>query len=108
MMSSPSLTKIEDEMKVLVIEDDRVIAGNIRSHLEAARYEVEIASDGETGLQRALNGKYGLIILDLMLPGRDGLSVCEALRRRRNAVPILVLTARDAVDDRVRGLAPGA
>jgi DNA-binding response OmpR family regulator len=95
-------------MKVLVIEDDRVIAGIIRSHLEDARYEVEIAYDGETGLQQALNGSYGLVILDLMLPGRDGLSICEALRRRRNPVPILVLTARDAVDDRVRGLEAGA
>jgi DNA-binding response OmpR family regulator len=95
-------------MKILVVEDDRVIAGIVRAHLEAARFDVELAFDGETGLQRALTGVYGLIILDLMLPRREGLSVCEALRRRRCTVPILVLTARDAVDDRVRGLEAGA
>jgi DNA-binding response OmpR family regulator len=69
---------------------------------------VEVAADGDTGLQMAREGFYALVILDLMLPGRDGWSICEALRARRNTVPILMLTARDGVEDRVRGLESGA
>src|SRR2546426_791174 len=76
--------------------------------LEEARFTVEVARDGNTGLQRALAGDYALIILDLMLPGQDGWSICAALRSRRRPVPILMLTARDAVEDRVRGLDAGA
>jgi two-component system copper resistance phosphate regulon response regulator CusR len=95
-------------MRILVVEDDSVIANLIQKGLERARYEVEVAGDGAAGLKKALGGRYDLIILDLMLPGRDGWSVCAALRERREVVPILMLTARDAVDDRVRGLEAGA
>jgi DNA-binding response OmpR family regulator len=95
-------------MRILLIEDDDVIAERIKAGLEKARFTVDVAYDGETGLEMARDGPYGLLILDLMLPGRDGWSVCEALRLRRNPVPILMLTARGAVEDRVRGLNTGA
>jgi two-component system copper resistance phosphate regulon response regulator CusR len=95
-------------MRILLIEDDEVIAERVKVGLERANFEVDSADDGETGLQMAREGDYALLILDLMLPGRDGWSVCEALRRRRSAVPILMLTARDEVADRVRGLELGA
>jgi DNA-binding response OmpR family regulator len=95
-------------MKLLLIEDDEVIAERIQAGLQKARFIVDIAADGETGLQMAREGFYALVILDLMLPGRDGWSICEALRARRNTVPILMLTARDGVEDRVRGLESGA
>lgn len=95
-------------MKILVIEDDEVIAELLREGLEDAGYAVDIAQDGGRGLELALRGDYSLVVLDLMLPGRDGWSVCETLRRRRSTVPIVMLTARDALDDRVRGLELGA
>jgi two-component system, OmpR family, copper resistance phosphate regulon response regulator CusR len=95
-------------MRILLIEDDPPIAAVVRRGLEEARFSVDLAADGNTGLEMALIEPYGLIILDLMLPGRDGWSVCETLRGRRVTTPILMLTARDAVDDRVRGLELGA
>ena len=95
-------------MRILLIEDEPEIAAVIRRGLEEARYTVDVAEDGATGLDLALKGSYSLIILDLMLPGIDGWQICQRLRARRNAVPILMLTARDAVDDRVRGLEMGA
>jgi DNA-binding response OmpR family regulator len=95
-------------VNILLIEDDEVIAELVRMGLEEARFTVEVARDGNSGLERALEGEYALIILDLMLPGQDGWSICAALRARRRAVPILMLTARDAVEDRVRGLDAGA
>ncbi|HET6382882.1 MAG TPA: response regulator transcription factor [Armatimonadota bacterium] len=95
-------------MRVLLIEDDEVIAERIQKGLEKNYFTVDIAADGETGLRLALGGAYALVILDLMLPRRDGWSVCESLRNRSNPVPILMLTARDAVDDRIRGLDTGA
>jgi two-component system copper resistance phosphate regulon response regulator CusR len=95
-------------MRILLIEDDDVIAERIKFGLEKARFTVDVAYDGETGLRMAREGPYAVLILDLMLPVRDGWSVCEALRIRRNPVPILMLTARGAVEDRVRGLNTGA
>jgi DNA-binding response OmpR family regulator len=95
-------------MRILLIEDDDVIAERIKFGMEKARFVVDVAYDGETGLSMAREGPYAVVILDLMLPGRDGWSVCEALRLRRNPVPILMLTARGAVEDRVRGLNAGA
>jgi DNA-binding response OmpR family regulator len=95
-------------MRILLIEDDEVIAERIQSGLQKERFIVDVAADGETGLRMAREGSYALVILDLMLPRRDGLSVCTTLRARRNTVPILMLTARDAVEDRVRGLESGA
>jgi DNA-binding response OmpR family regulator len=95
-------------MDILLIEDDEVIAELVRMGLEEAHFRVEVARDGNAGLQRALEGEYHLIILDVMLPGQDGWQICEAPRARRRTVPILMLTALDAVDDRVRGLEVGA
>jgi len=95
-------------MRILVIEDEAPIAAVIKRGLEGARFSVDVAGDGEAGLQMALGEEYGLIVLDLMLPKRDGWSVCEALRARRVTTPILMLTAREGVADRVRGLEIGA
>jgi DNA-binding response OmpR family regulator len=95
-------------MDILLIEDDEVIAELVRMGLEEARFGVEVARDGAAGLQRALEREYDLIILDVMLPGQDGWQICEALRARRRTAPILMLTALDTVDDRVRGLEVGA
>lgn len=95
-------------MKALVIEDEEGIRNLIARGLADAGYSVDVAADGETGLTMALENSYGIIVLDLMLPRRNGWSVCEELRARRNRVPILMLTARDAVQDKVRGLDAGA
>src|SRR4051794_18791800 len=95
-------------MKILLVEDDHVIGSVIRLGLRAARFTVDAAEDGPTGLQMALAGGYSLIILDLMLPGLDGWSICAALREHRDTTPVLILTARDSPEDRVRLLELGA
>ncbi len=95
-------------MKILLIEDEIPIANVIRKGLEQQHYAVDIANDGSLGLQMALNEPYSLILLDVMLPGRDGWSICETLRARRDRTPIIMLTARDSVPDRVKGLEMGA
>jgi two-component system copper resistance phosphate regulon response regulator CusR len=95
-------------MKILVIEDDIAIARAIRRGLEQAQFDVDTAGDGRQGLQMAKEGSYSLIVLDLMLPVLDGWSVCEELRMCRNPIPILMLTARASVEDRVQGLDIGA
>lgn len=95
-------------MRVLVIEDDLAIGDIIKRGLEEARYTVTYAADGEEGFRLALEDTYSLIILDLMLPKLDGWEICRRLRARRETTPILMLTARDAVPDRIRGLETGA
>ncbi len=95
-------------MKVLVVEDEAAIAAVIKKGLEKAQYQVDTARDGPAGLQKAIEGMYSLILLDIMLPGLDGWGVCKALRARRITTPILMLTARDDVEDRVQGLEMGA
>lgn len=95
-------------MRILLIEDDDAIARVIRRGLEQAHYSVEWARNGLSGLEMALNQEFSLLILDLMLPKMDGWQVCEELRSRRFTVPILMLTARGTVDDKVRGLEMGA
>jgi DNA-binding response OmpR family regulator len=95
-------------MRILVIEDEKGIAAMLKEGLEDANYDVDVAGDGEQGLEMALNEIYHVILLDVMLPKRDGWNVCEELRSRRNRTPILMLTARDTVLDRVRGLDTGA
>jgi DNA-binding response OmpR family regulator len=95
-------------VKVLVVEDEPAIASVVRRGLEQARYQVEVASDGAYGLELALAGNYGLIVLDLMLPQLDGMQVCAELRAQRCRTPILMLTARGEVLDRVKGLEAGA
>lgn len=95
-------------MKILLIEDDEAIARMIADGLEEDHFSVEIAHDGAAGFEAALRQSHALILLDLMLPGMDGLAICEALRERQVSTPILMLTARDGVADRVRGLELGA
>ena len=95
-------------MRVLVIEDDEPIAAMLRLGLEDAGYTVTVVHEGQAGLDEALANSYHLLLLDLMLPGKDGFAVCSALRDQRNRTPILMLTARESVSDKVRGLDLGA
>src|SRR5438128_2564294 len=95
-------------MRILLIEDEIPLAKGLKRGLEQAHFDVELAADGITGLERALKEEYTLIVMDLMLPGLDGLRICEELRARRRSVLILMLTARGSVADRIRGLETGA
>ena len=95
-------------MKILIVEDEAKTAAYLKKGLEENGFVSDIAVDGETGTDMARHGQYELVILDVMLPGQDGWSVLRELRQRRNAVPVLFLTARDSVPDRVRGLELGA
>lgn len=95
-------------MKILVIEDDPAIARVVKRGLEQHHYTVETVEDGTLGLKRAIESTFSLILLDLMLPGTDGWQICTTLRERRDNTPILMLTARGAVEERVRGLEMGA
>jgi DNA-binding response OmpR family regulator len=95
-------------MRVLVIEDEIKMAAFIRRGLEEENIAIDVAADGEEGLFRAQAGSYDLIILDITLPLLDGLEVCRRLRQDRVATPILLLTARDSVEMKVRGLDSGA
>ena len=88
-------------MRILVIEDDRRVASFLRRGLSADKFLVDVASDGQAGLQLAESREYNLIILDLMLPSMSGQEVLDALRKTNRAVPVLVLTARGAVQDKV-------
>ena len=95
-------------MRVLLVEDESRIASFITRGLSELSYAVDVASDGVEALQWTHIGEFDLIILDVMLPRRDGIEVCRTLRRRKLRTPILMLTARDAVEDRVKGLDSGA
>ncbi len=95
-------------MKVLLIEDDEGISAVLKRGLEQAGFDVDSAFDGHEGLRAASHNRYGVIVLDIMLPGLDGWTICERLREKKDTTPILMLTARDAVTDRVRGLESGA
>jgi two-component system copper resistance phosphate regulon response regulator CusR len=95
-------------MKLLVIEDEPKTAAFLRKGLAENGFAVDVAPRGDDGLHRARTGAYDLIILDVMLPGQDGWAVVGELRRAGDLVPVLFLTARDAVDDRVKGLELGA
>ena len=95
-------------MRILVVEDEAKTAAYLRKGLAESGFVVEVADRGEAGLQMALRGSYDLIILDVGLPERDGWSILEELRREGTQTPVLFLTARDQVRDRVRGLELGA
>jgi DNA-binding response OmpR family regulator len=95
-------------MKVLIVEDEQRLARLIRRALEAELYTVDEAYDGLEGEELARRGEYDFVVLDVMLPGRDGIAITQNLRRARIATPILMLTAKDEVADRVRGLDAGA
>jgi DNA-binding response OmpR family regulator len=95
-------------VRILLVEDNRRLSESLRMTLEEDGYAVDSAYDGLDGEEMGLISSYDVIILDVMLPGKDGLEVCRELRDRRVSTPILMLTARDALDDRVHGLDSGA
>jgi len=95
-------------MKILVVEDDPGISRLVRRALEQAGYTVDTAVDGKSGLDMAQNDNYSLLILDIMLPGVDGWNIVDELRSDGSRVPIMMVTARDMVEDRVKGLDLGA
>ena len=95
-------------MKLLVVEDDAKMAAAIRRGLEAEGFTVDVAEDGVDGLWLATEGRYDLVLLDLMLPGRSGHEVCAELRKAGDWTPILVLTARDGAGDETEALDTGA
>lgn len=95
-------------MKILLIEDDRRLAKLMTSVLEEEKYTLDVQYDGELGLELALRDMHDLVIVDWMLPGRDGPSICRMIRGAKLTVPILMLTARSQVEDKVAGLESGA
>jgi two-component system response regulator QseB len=95
-------------MRLLLVEDDPMIGEGVRQGLRQDEFAVDWVRDGQAAEVAAANGVYDLIVLDLGLPRKDGLAVLGALRRKGNSVPVLILTARDAVADRIRGLDGGA
>jgi DNA-binding response OmpR family regulator len=95
-------------MRILIIEDEEKMARALRTGLEGDRFSVRVAHTGEDGFFLASTEPFDLVILDLMLPRRDGIEVLAALRQKNVAVPVLILTSKDTVKDRVRGLNAGA
>jgi DNA-binding response OmpR family regulator len=95
-------------VKVLVVEDDRKIASFVQRGLKERGFVVEVCGDGDEGYDRATSQVYDVIVLDIMLPGRDGLSILRALREKKNTVPVILLTARTGLNERVDGLNLGA
>lgn len=95
-------------MKILVIEDEHLIANSLKKGLEQEKYTVDVAYDGLEGYDLASSGDYDLILLDLMLPNLDGLTICKKLRQENNHVPILMLTAKSQLEDKITGLNCGA
>lgn len=95
-------------MRILLVEDEKKIASFIKRGLKEERYLVDVADEGERALSMAEVSPYDLIVLDIMLPGRDGISVCKELRSKKIGTPILMLTAKDKIGDKVLGLDSGA
>ena len=95
-------------MKILVIEDEKLLADSLKTLLESKGFDVEVAYDGMTGADYAERGIYDLLILDVMMPGMDGYQVARKVRAKRCTTSILMLTAKSAVEDRIRGLNSGA
>ncbi len=95
-------------MKILVVEDEKKVASFLKKGLEQEYYTVDLAYDGKVGLDRSLTEEYDLIILDIMLPLLDGMTLLKEIRNAKNEVPVLMLTARDSTQDKVEGLDSGA
>ena len=95
-------------MQILVVEDEKKVAKALKEGLEAERYQVTVAHTGEDGFYLLNSQTFDLVLLDLMLPGRDGFEILKTLREKGLQTPVLILTARDTVDDRVMGLDSGA
>jgi two-component system OmpR family response regulator len=94
-------------MRILVVEDDRDIASFVAKGLRQASYAVDVVGNGEDGLDRALDESYDAAVVDIMLPKRDGLSLLSELRRQKIKTPVIVLSAKRSVDDRIKGLQAG-
>ena len=94
-------------MRLLIVEDDVKIAALIEKGMREAGFEVDVCHDGNSGLAQGLTGRYDAAVIDIMLPGLDGLQVIEQLREQRVSTPVLILSARQSVDDRIRGLQRG-
>jgi two-component system, OmpR family, copper resistance phosphate regulon response regulator CusR len=107
-MSAAGEISAEDALKILVIEDERKLAGAIAEGLEGNGYQVALAETGESGIRQLHNGAFDLVLLDVMLPRQGGLETLREMRRSGFRTPVLILTSRGSVDDRVRGLDAGA
>lgn len=112
MKPQPGTTKTSEiaapQPRILIVEDELPMRTALRDILQDENYRVLLAEDGTRGLQKAIDEKPDLILLDVMLPGLDGFAVCAELRRQSNPVPVLMLTAKGQIDDRVQGLDAGA
>jgi len=106
--ASPVAVQTSAVTRILVVEDEAKVARALRDGLGAEGYDVVLAAAGEDGLSLAGSGGFDLVVLDLMLPGRDGIEILSELRRSGDPTPVLILTARDTVSDRVAGLEAGA
>ncbi|HEY6467304.1 MAG TPA: response regulator transcription factor [Candidatus Acidoferrales bacterium] len=95
-------------MRILIVEDEKKMADAMRTGLESEQFRVNVARTGEEGFFLASTEAFDLMILDLTLPGHDGIEIVSALRKQKTAMPVLIVTARDAIGDRVRGLDAGA
>ena len=108
-MSLPPLPSVPTAgLRVLLVEDEHDIAANVWDFLERRGYVVDHCADGASGLARAMQGGFDVVVLDLGLPRLDGLDLCRRLREAGHGVPVLMLTARDTLDDKLRGFAEGA
>jgi DNA-binding response OmpR family regulator len=104
----PNLFMVENRMRILLVEDERKISAYVKRGLEEQGYAVDAAYTGREALDWANTIDFDLIVLDILLPEMDGLTVCRELRKKGSRVPVLMLTARDTIDDRVAGLDAGA
>ena len=95
-------------MRILIVDDEQTLLDQLKSAFESQRYMVETATDGEQALDKLYEAPFDLIILDIMLPGLDGLSVLKEIRREKITTPVLMLTARSEIDDKIKGLDQGA
>jgi len=99
---------LDNTMNILLIEDNRDLANNLFDYFEARGHAMDMAADGISGLHFAATNQYDALLLDVMLPGMDGLTLCKRLREAGKQIPILMLTARDSLDDKIAGLEAGA
>src|SRR5260370_2607128 len=104
----PPVTATDPDMRLLIIEDDRESADYLVKAFREVGYVADLATDGEEGLALAENGDYDVLVVDRMLPKRDGLSLIGSLRDQGNRTPVLTLSALRQLDDRLKGLLPGA
>lgn len=95
-------------MKILIVEDDEKVAGFIAKGLREEQFAVDVSNDGDDGTHWALENEYDLILLDIMLPIKDGIAVCREIRKAGNNTPVIMLTAKDDIKDKIRGLDTGA